>query len=119
MFVREPQCSGAADARLLVEPDIFHAPAVEDAVDHDRPALDMGLPAGRAAVAKDDRPGAVFRQLPLDLPYQLLALLGVGLDRLPIDQLVHLGTAVTVIVQLPTAPVNQVETQVRIDPEVP
>src|SRR5215471_17370994 len=101
---------------LLVEPGVFHAPTVEDAVDHDRPALDMGLPAGRAAVVEDDRSGAVFGQLPLDLPNQSLALLSVGLDGLPIDQRVHLGTAVTVIVQLPTAPVNQVETQVRIDP---
>src|SRR6266853_5900325 len=90
----EPSVSNA-DARepLFVEPDVFHAPAVEDAVDHDRQPLHMRLPAGRAAVVKDDRPGAVFRQLPLDLPYQLLALLGVGLDRLPIDQLVQLGTA--------------------------
>src|SRR5438552_7660883 len=100
---------------LFVEPDVLHAPAVEDAVDHDRQPLHMRLPAGRAAVVKDDRPGAVFRQLPLDLPYQLLALLGVGLDRLPIDQLVQLGTAVTVIVQLPTAPVDQVETVIGID----
>src|SRR5215472_18271052 len=65
---------------LLVEPDVFHAPAVEDAVDHDRPALDMRLPAGRPAVVKNDRPGAVVGQFPLDLPYQLLALLGVGFD---------------------------------------
>src|SRR5437899_5577432 len=101
---------------LFVEPDVFHAPAVEDAVDHDRQPLDMRLPAARAAVVKDDRPGAVFRQFALDLPYQLLALLGVGLDGLPIDQRVHLGTAVAVIVQLPTAPVIQVETEVRIDP---
>jgi hypothetical protein len=43
---------------LLVEPDVFHAPAVEDAVGHDRPPLDMRLPAGRAAVVKNDRPSA-------------------------------------------------------------
>ena len=28
-------------ARLFVEPDVFHAPAVEDAIDHDRPPLDQ------------------------------------------------------------------------------
>ena len=84
--------------RLFVEPNIFHAPAVEDAVDHGRPPLDIGLPAGRAAVVKNDRPGAVLGQLALDLSHKLLALLGVGLDRLPIDQLVHLGTAIAVIV---------------------
>jgi hypothetical protein len=72
----------------------------------------MGLPAGRTAVVKDDRPGAVFRQLLLD--HQLLALLRVGRDGLPIDQFVDLGTAVTVIVQLPAAPVDQVETEVGV-----
>ena len=69
----------------------------------------MGLPAGCAAVVKDDRPGAVLRQLPLDFPHQFVALFSVGLDGLPIDQLVDLGTAVTVIVQLPAAPVNSVD----------
>src|SRR6476659_3912114 len=28
--------------RLFVEPDVLHAPAVEQAVDHDRQALDLG-----------------------------------------------------------------------------
>src|SRR6516162_8826934 len=101
-------------AGLIVEPDVFHAPAVEDAVDHYRPPLDMGLPTGCATVVKDDRPRTVFRQLPLDLPHQLLALLRVGLDGLLIDQLVDLGTAVAVIVQRPTAPVNRGETEVGI-----
>src|SRR6202035_3202829 len=31
---------------LLVEPDVFEAPAVEDAVDHHPQALDPRLPAG-------------------------------------------------------------------------
>src|SRR6516165_3643234 len=106
--------SHSADV-LFVEPQIFHAPAIEDAVDHCRPPLDVGLPAHRAAVVENDRPGAVLGQFALDLPHKLLALLGVGLDRLPIDQLVHLGTTVAVIVQLPAAPVGQVETEVGID----
>ena len=70
---------GSASA-LPVEPDVFEAPAVVDAVDHHRQALDVGLPAGRGAVVKDDRPGAVLLQLAVDLPDQLLALLA---DRAP------------------------------------
>src|SRR5438552_15132955 len=49
---------------LLVEPDILHAPAVEDAVDHDGQPFDVGLPAGSAAPVIDDRPGAILGQLP-------------------------------------------------------
>ena len=41
---------------LLVEPDILHAPAVEDAVDHDRQALDIRALAGAAAAVENDRP---------------------------------------------------------------
>src|SRR5229473_8503510 len=59
---------------LLVEPDVFHAPAVVDAVDHDREPLDIGLLTGRAARIEDDRSCRILRQLPFDLPYQLLAL---------------------------------------------
>jgi hypothetical protein len=39
-----------------------------------------------------------------------------GLARLPIDQLVHFGAAVTVIVQLGTAPVKQLEVLVGVGP---
>src|SRR5438034_2188565 len=45
---------GCQRNRLFVEPDIFHAPAVVDAIDHDRVALDLGAPAARAAVVVDD-----------------------------------------------------------------
>src|SRR6266436_8863838 len=76
---------------LLVEPDVFHAPAVVDAVDHDREPLDIGLLAGRAARIEDDRSCRILRQLPFDLPYQLLALFQIGLHRLPVNQLGYLG----------------------------
>src|SRR4029077_17471670 len=101
---------------LLVEPDIFHTPAVEKAVHHQRQPLHLRIPAGRAAVVKDDRSGAVLRQSPFDLPYELLALFLVGLARLPIDQLVHLGAAVAIIVQLGTASVKQVEILIGVGP---
>src|SRR5262245_57720203 len=97
---RDPESEDCL-ARLSVEPDVFHAPAVEDAVDHD-----VGLPTHRATVVKDDRPGAVFGQLSLNFPHQLLALWGVRLNGLPLDQFVDLGTAIAVIVQLPAAPVR-------------
>jgi hypothetical protein len=58
--------------RLFVEPDVLHAPAVEDAVDHHRQPLHPRLPTRRAAAVIDDRPGAVLRQLPFDLPYEPL-----------------------------------------------
>src|SRR5579862_6958168 len=54
--------SGRSDKGLLVEPGVFHAPAVEDAVDHDRHALDVWLHAGAAAAVEDDRPGIVLSQ---------------------------------------------------------
>src|SRR5205823_27901 len=76
-------------AGLSVEPDVFHAPAVEDAVGRDRQPFDIGLPTGCAAPV-DDRPGAVLGQFPLDLPDQLLALLGIDFGRLSVDQLVEL-----------------------------
>src|SRR5467141_211059 len=92
---------------LFVEPDVFHAPAVEDAVDHDRQALDPGLLAGPAAAIEDDRPGVVLRQLALDRPQQPLAPVQVGLTRLLLDQLVHLGIAVAIPVDVRTAAVKQ------------
>src|SRR5215469_6118058 len=76
----------------------------------------MGLPAGRAAVVKDDWSSAVLGQFPLDLPYQPLALFLDSLDRLTINQLVHRGAAVTVIVQLGTASVKQMQILVWVWP---
>jgi hypothetical protein len=58
---------------LSVEPDVFHPPAVEDAVDHDRHPLDVGLTARAARPIKDDWPDVVFSQLLFDRPQQLLA----------------------------------------------
>src|SRR6516165_5920586 len=76
----------------------------------------MGLPTARAAVVKDDGAGDIIRQYPFDLPHQLLAFLQVALDRLLLDQPVYLRIAVTVIIQLGTAPVAQVEVLVWVGP---
>ena len=99
---------------LLAKRDVFHAPAVEEAVDQQRQPLYMRPPAGSATIVEDDRPGDVFGQFSLDLPHQLLALFRVGLARLPIDQLVNLGAAVAIIVQLAAAPVEQAENLVGV-----
>src|SRR5258705_13401468 len=43
-----------APPRSAVEPPIFHAPAIVLAVDHDRDALELRLPAGRGTEVVDD-----------------------------------------------------------------
>src|SRR5215469_876655 len=70
------------------EPDVFHAPAVEEAVDHDRQPLDLRLAAGREAVVVEDRAGAVFLQLAVDVPDETAAFVLVRFGGLPVEQLV-------------------------------
>ena len=94
--------SGLDYCKLFVEPDILHAPAVENAVLHQSQPLDLGLPAGALPHKEDDRAHRVLDQLALDLPHQLLALYWVGLRRLPVDQRIHLGIATGIIARRPT-----------------
>jgi hypothetical protein len=70
---------------LLVEPDVFHAPAVEDAIGGEGHPHDVRLPTGRPAPIEDDRPSNVFGQFSFDLPNQPLPLLGVRFSRLLLD----------------------------------
>ena len=92
-----PMPSGATGYRSLpVEPDVLEAPAVVDAVGHDRQVLEVRLAADCDVIVEEDRTGVVFNQFPLDLPHQLLALIDVGLGRLLINQLVNLWIAVAV-----------------------
>src|SRR5712671_5806046 len=112
-----PHCvvtASTGTTALPVEPDVFHTPAVVDAVDHDGEALHVRLPASRAARVKDDGAGAVLRQSPFDLPYQPLALLRIGFDRLPVDQLVDLRAAVAGIIPLRSAHVVLVKLLIRV-----
>jgi len=53
---------------LFVEPPVFAAIAVEDAVDHHRRTFDVGLPARRETVIEDDRLGDILGQIALDRP---------------------------------------------------
>src|SRR5262252_4842565 len=80
----------------LIEPEVFEAPAVVDAVDHRGESLDIRLPAGRSPRVVNDRAGTVLSQPTLDLPDQLFALLLVKFARLPVDQLVDRRVAITV-----------------------
>src|SRR5215831_2902769 len=86
--------------RLSIEPDILETEAVVNAVDLLDIALDVGLQAGSRAVPQDHRPRAVGQELAVDLPHDLAALVGVGLGRLHVEQLLDLGIAVAGIVAL-------------------
>src|SRR6516165_4097883 len=105
--------------RLLVEPDVLHAPAVGNAVDHDRQSFHIGLPAAATSIVKDYRAGTVLGQLAFDFPNQSSARLLIGLCRLLIDQLVDLRIAVAVVVQVSAAPVEQVKVLVGIGARFP
>jgi hypothetical protein len=59
-----------------VEPDILHAPTVEDAVVHQGQAPDLGLPAGRLPHKEADWAHRISDQLALDLPHQPCAFAG-------------------------------------------
>jgi hypothetical protein len=63
----------------------------------------------RDTAVKNDRLGIVFRQLPFDIPNQLLPLLLVGFHRLPVDQFVYLWIAVSTVVVFRTADVILIE----------
>jgi adenylate cyclase len=101
-------------SRLFVEPSVFHAPAVVDAIDHDREALDIGLPAGPRTGIKDDRPGAVLGQFAFDLPDQVAPLLLIGLKRLAVDHLVNFRVAIAGEVLLGAAGVADIEIAVGV-----
>ena len=87
--------SGRASKELLVKPDVFHAPAVVDAIDHRRQTFHLGVPAGRAPRMKNDRPRPLLLQCFIYIPDQLPAPLRVGLARLSMEQILELAIAVS------------------------
>src|SRR5204862_3487045 len=95
--------------RSAVEPPIFHAPAIVLAVDHDRYALELRLPAGGGAEVVDDRSRAIFLQFLIDVPDQALTLLLVGFRRLLLEQLLEIAVAIAGVVALRAAAVILVE----------
>src|SRR5215469_8286266 len=64
-------------ANSAVEPEVFESRAVVDAIDHRCQVLDVWFAAIRCARIRQDRARVVFDEFPLDLPYNLFALLGV------------------------------------------
>src|SRR3984893_7328542 len=106
--------SSSPSSHLFVEPDVLHAPIVDDTVDHHRPALYRRLPAIGEAVVEDDRAGPVLCQLSFDLPHQLSTRSRVGFHRLPIEQLFELGIAIAGVVAWRTTAVVLVQLLVGI-----
>src|SRR5215469_11710736 len=53
----------AENGGLFIEPEVFEAPAVVDAVDHRGEPLDIRLPAGRRSRVINDRSGAISASL--------------------------------------------------------
>ena len=104
----------ATKIRLFVEPHILHAPAVEQAVDHDRQSLQLRLPAGRKAVVVKDRPSTIVLQFFVYLPNEMPTLLLIGLHGLLIEQLVDLGIAVAGVIAVRTAGVILIELRVGV-----
>src|SRR5215469_9814129 len=86
--------------RLFVEPEVFEAEAVVNAVDHHSHPLHLRVAARRLSGVEDNRTGAVLGQPPFDFPYQMLAFVLVGFGRLLIDQLVDFRTAIACVVAL-------------------
>src|SRR6516225_11682911 len=93
--------------RLFIEPDVFHPPVVEDAVDHQGQPLHVRLTTGPAAAVEDDWAGNVLRQPPFDLPHQLPSLVLVCIARLSTNQVLYVGITVIVSVELRTTAVKQ------------
>src|SRR4051812_25491168 len=85
-------------SRSALQPDVFEAPVVVDAVDVQRHVLDVRPPAAGGAAVGDDRFGHLLLQLAVDLPDHLQSLLLVELARLRLEQLGHLRIAVAVVV---------------------
>src|SRR6516162_2421281 len=100
--------------RLLIQPNVLEAPAVERAVHHDGHVLDIGSPAGRTPGIEDNRPRLVLGQFALDCPYQLLPALPVGLHRLLLDQLIDFRIAVVVPIEARSTSVVQIEDRIGV-----
>src|SRR6266699_5598630 len=95
-FIPGPPKSAEQRPRLPVEPDVFHAPAVEAAVGHRHQPLELRLHAGCEARIEENRARGILGQPALDLPDHLAPLLRVCFHRLLVDQLLGLPVAVAV-----------------------
>src|SRR5712691_6072161 len=105
---------GITTRALFIEPDILHAPAVKQAVDHDRQPLQVRSPAGGEPVVEKNRPSTVLLQFLVDFPNQVPALFLVRLHRLLIEQFVDLGIAVAGVIAVRAASVILVDLRVGV-----
>jgi hypothetical protein len=96
---------GASRPSLIVEPDVFHAPAIVLAVDHDGQVFDLRLHAGGGTGVVDDRARAVLLQPLVDVPDEMPAPVAVGYLGLRDKPFLELGIAVGGIVALRAAAV--------------
>jgi hypothetical protein len=94
------RCQKDDRPRSAVEPDILHSPAVERAVDHYGQAFELRIPARHHPGVVEDRPGAIFLQLFVDLPDELLAFALVGGSRLFDKQRLQLLVAISGVITL-------------------
>src|SRR5439155_4086863 len=91
-----PISAGPFGNALLVEPNVFHAPIVVDAVASDGYALCLGLPAGGTRSVEDHWPGTILGKPAFDLPNEALSLFLICFRRLLIKQFVDLRIAIAV-----------------------
>src|SRR5215813_13497701 len=101
---------------LFVEPDVFHAPAVEMAVHNLGEDLDPRVPAIRTTGIEQDRPSYIRRQPALNLPENRLTPLRVPLARLLFDQLLYLGVAIAIPIDARPAAVEYLEHWIGVGP---
>src|SRR5215469_4927390 len=101
---------------LFVEPDVFHAPAIEMAVHDLGEALDPGLASIRTTGIEQDRPRDIRRQPALNLPENRLAPLRVALARLLFDQLLYLGVAIAIPIDARPAAEEYLEQRIGVGP---
>src|ERR1044071_2057500 len=99
------------DSPLFIQPPVFAAVGVVEAVDHQGHVLHVRVPAGMGAGVEDDRPGEFRGQFALDLPEDPLALFLIALARLLLDHLVDFGVAIAVPIEARAATVEQVESR--------
>src|SRR5262249_36339616 len=87
---------------LVVQPEVFKALAVVDAIDLGNEAFDLRVIAVRGSRVEENRPRVIVGQFLLDCPYQLLALRDIADGRLPVYHFVEFRVAVAgVVAQCP------------------
>src|SRR5205814_10258579 len=75
---RDSFCALQRNARSVVEPSFFHAPAVVDAVDRDRQPFELRVPAIRCRRIEDHWSRHVLGKQALDLPHECVTPVLVG-----------------------------------------